>query len=485
MAKIAFIFWNYKINDSLLILIEKEFFLPFIEFLKKNIFSEEITFSFFDNFSLLMFFNAAKDLAKFFPMSIKKLTPNQLTTQKDAIIIRSDFTFYNDFLIIVKKEMLPKISFLKEKKNIIYDFLLEKNRWLLLQFLPKGISVLVTPFYQMTIDFEKGCYPGQEIVARFKSRQRTPLKKIVLLQLKNTYLDESLSKKIREKKKLNDRSEILHVGYSYTWQKIIILALINSQEIINLNHFILNQKKIDFTVLSLPLTEKNQKNSFKEIYNLALEYFHNSDYEKAKTAFKQAVALRPNDELALEGLSLCYEKIGNYQKAIKTNKTIIEHNPLTVMGHTNLSRLYMLLGFKEKAEEESKKATVMLFKKTAQENKAKKSEKPFHKQIEFYQKILQEEANDDIAHFQLGKIYHTSENYPLAKKHLEQAIAINQEFSLAYLLLGEILFQQKQNQKAIAILQKGLEITKKKGELEPLKKITMLLDKITANESRT
>ena len=487
-AKIKFIFWNYKIDDSLLILIEKKSLSQLIQFLKENIFLEKITISALSDFIPLAIFNPA-DLKKLIDdhkeNELGSMKTNQLLKKKAAFVIKTNFTFYNDFIVLIKKDDFSEIN--PVKATDFFDALVfEKSKWLRLEDMDDHPSILETHFYEQAVSFKKGCYPGQEVITKFRTKKRNLFKKIVMLSLKRGNLSPLPQKKAikYDKKKI---LAIFKVKNSPTFKKTFMLASINRHYLNDSNSVLLKGNKEKVEILSLPIKKTSE---FEEHYDLGLKHFHENRITDAKANFEKAIFLKKDYEMALEGLALCEEKLKNFPKAIEINKKIAHKNPSAIMPHTNLSRLYMLSGLINEAEEENKKATVLMFKqsslkkttnglekekskaitKSDAKNNAKNNAK-ITRQIAFYKKILLEEPNDDIAHFQLGKIHYESQEYEKARKYFEKVIVINEKYSLAYYYLGTIFIELGNKHLAKNFLNQGVAVAKENGDFTPLKKI--------------
>ena len=475
-AKIKFIFWNYKVDDGLLVLIEKNSSGDLMRFLKENVFLEKITISPLSDFIPLALFNPA-DLKKLIDnyeeSELESIKTDQLLKKKAAFVIKTNFTFYNDFIVLIKKDNFSAINPVKET-DFFDSLVFEKSKWLRLEDMDNHPSILETHFYEQAVSFEKGCYPGQEVITKFRSKKRKLFKKIVMLSLTR----ESLSPLPQKKAIQYDEKKILaifKVKNSPTFKKTFMLASINRHYLNDSNEVSLKGDKQKIEVLSLPIKKTSE---FEEHYDLGLKHFHENRITEAKTNFEKAIFLKKDYEMALEGLALCEEKLKNFPRAIEINKNIAQKNPSAIMPHTNLSRLYMLSGLINEAEEENKKATVLMFKQSSlkkttddlEKEKSKVSAKT-NRQIAFYKKILLEEPNDDIAHFQLGKIHYESQEYEKARKYFEKVIVINEKYSLAYYYLGTIFIELGNKRLAKNFLNQGVAVAKENGDFAPLRKI--------------
>ncbi len=478
-AKIKFIFWNYRVDDSLLLLTRKENAESLTAFLNENVFLEKLTISPLSDFTPIATFKESnlKKLLADDNEELTKIKTDCLLKREDHFIIKTDFTFHNDFIVVTKKNNLEKISLLKKETDFFDSLVFEKSKWAFIDNLVDSPSVLETHFYQLAVNFTKGCYTGQEVIAKFHSRKGRAVKKLVMLSLAR---EETIAEVRKENLQYDEKKilTIFKIKNSPTFKKIFILALINANYSPELKEIFLNGRRKEISISLLPMKKTTE---FEKHYNLGLEFFHEGNIAQAKINFKKAISLKKDDEAALEALSLCEEKLKNFPKAIEINQAIAKANPSAIMPHTNLSRLYMLSGLIMEAEEENKKATVLMFKQSAKATPSLKAARPRkNRQIDFYKNILKEEPNDDIAHFQLGKIYHEQEQYETARKHFEKTIAINEQYSLAYYYLGNIFFKLGNKNLASNFLKQGIVVAKKNGDFAPLKKIETQLQEVNS-----
>ena len=92
------------------------------------------------------------------------------------------------------------------------------------------------------------------------------------------------------------------------------------------------------------------------LYNLGSRLmYHGSDYAKAAGFLEEAVRLDDTFVEALDNLSVCYRRLGMYDKAIKCSKESIAVFPNGEVAHCNLALIYSLLDQNKDALYEYKK----------------------------------------------------------------------------------------------------------------------------------
>jgi Flp pilus assembly protein TadD len=102
-------------------------------------------------------------------------------------------------------------------------------------------------------------------------------------------------------------------------------------------------------------------NASRADYEKAIDLFAQGRGEEAAAALEALVAREPGHADALESLGMIYYRLGRLDEAIDRTLRLAELKPDLAMAHTNLSVFYMKKGWKEKAEEEKAKATVLSF----------------------------------------------------------------------------------------------------------------------------
>jgi tetratricopeptide (TPR) repeat protein len=86
------------------------------------------------------------------------------------------------------------------------------------------------------------------------------------------------------------------------------------------------------------------------------------------------------------------------------------------------------------------------------------SEKAFHKAIEAYKKILDQNQEDDVSWYNLGRAYNKVNEDQEAAKALKQAVKLKPDNAEYQIELGAIMIKLAQYQEAIPPLKKALEL---------------------------
>ncbi len=258
--------------------------------------------------------------------------------------------------------------------------------------------------------------------------------------------------------------------------------------------------------------------SAEELYLAGLKKHRNKDYEGAIVLLGQAVASDPRHVDSWEALGVLFEKNGRLDEAIAAMQKLAELVPDSIMAHTNLSRFYMKKGMKEKAEEEQSKARILGWKQELASGGAqsgldmasKETAAPtapvladflqkgtpaaaapspaldpavLSKRIEQFERIVAANVQDVMSRLTLGKAYIEARRFDDAARVLQELLAIKEDYSAAYSVLGEAFEKGGKLARAIKTYTKGIEVADKKGDLHPRNQMEAQLQRLTATGS--
>jgi tetratricopeptide (TPR) repeat protein len=94
----------------------------------------------------------------------------------------------------------------------------------------------------------------------------------------------------------------------------------------------------------------------RSIYREAFKHFANGRVEEAIAGYKRAIEVDPAFELAWNGLSMAYRKLGDLDAAIEAAQKLVELAPDDPLSHTNLSIVLMNKGLIPEAEDAKARA---------------------------------------------------------------------------------------------------------------------------------
>jgi len=341
-----------------------------------------------------------------------------------------------------------------------------------------------TPLEETAVAYDKGCYLGQEVVARLKT-YGSPKTALVGLVCSDPGAQ------------LPAVGTALHVGtarvgemrsstYSPTLQAWIGLASLDREHRVpGARHTFRVEGGSDFEteVRALPLVAGKTRTDFATtLYHDALEHFEgdaNDEDDTAITLLKQAILLAPTFEDAYEALGVILHRHHRVDEAIQVMKFLAKLNPNCVMAHTNLSVFYVAKGMITEAEHEKALAQQLEFKleldaraaeKVAEAERARIRHEA-EERIGMFREVLEFDPEDPIATMGLGSAYIQLEAYADAIPHLETATRVKKDYSAAFLNLGKCHEFLGDRAAAIAAYHAGIEAASRKGDLMPLREM--------------
>src|SRR5688500_11559167 len=96
-------------------------------------------------------------------------------------------------------------------------------------------------------------------------------------------------------------------------------------------------------------------------------------------------------------------------------------------------------------------------------------------QIAQFRKMANDDPDNEIGHYRLGKYLKDDAQYEDAVKSFRRTLELSPEFSVVYHLLGDSLAKLGRKDEAIEVLQKGYSIADERGDLLPRDDMSRLL----------
>ncbi len=350
-----------------------------------------------------------------------------------------------------------------------------------------------TTLERSAISYEKGCYLGQEVVARLRAYGSV---KQALMGLEFSGEPETLPEVdtplIAEGKKIG---RIMSSVYSPTLDAPIALAYLDREHRtpgLDLS-FTAGSQAYEATVRVLPLVHSSSRSErAQELYEAALGLFEQDLDDKHGAAIpllEEAILLDPAYEDAYEALGVILNRHQRVDEAIGYMRRLALLNPECIMAHTNLSVFYVAKGMIKEAEEEKAKAGLLEVQKISDDAQAiemaqkerKRLEQEAAERIDMFREVLEIDPEDSVATFGLGKAYMQLSNYADAVPHLKKASEVQKDYSAAYLELGKCFEFLGQIEEAIGAYRQGIEAANRKGDLMPMREMERRLKAIKTN----
>lgn len=342
-----------------------------------------------------------------------------------------------------------------------------------------------TGLQQIAVSYDKGCYLGQEVIARVKTYGAVQ-KALVGLTL--SALPEFNAPIIHEGKTIGTYKSAI---VSSTLNQPIALAYLDKI------HRTPGLKLGDATVVSLPFVKTTtvtyiQPAQAKLKLSEGLAKFSQSEDDDAIVLLNEAIALDPKLADAYEALGVILGRHERIDEAIDLMHKLLEVAPDHVLAHTNLSIFWLKKGDKDKAEEEKAKATVAGMRQAAkaagldfakldaqrQEAEAAKI-KQLEERIELFKQALSFSPDDPLGNFGIGSCYLDLQRYAEAIIPFEKTINAQPSHTVAYLSLGKALEATGEFTRAKEIYKKGIPIASARGDMMPLSEMQQRLEKLT------
>ena len=337
-----------------------------------------------------------------------------------------------------------------------------------------------------SVSYNKGCYIGQEVIARIKT-YGAPNFALMGLIIEGESLPLLDSEIVFDSKKLGVIKSSI---FSYSLQKNIALAYIQKDHRSPDIDFdvIIDNKSYKIRTCLLPFYQpQTRKDHSKILQDKALKlYQEQDDLDQPVALLREAIELDPKNATAYEALGVFLSKQNKLDEAISLMKRLVEIDPEEIMAHSNLSVYYMQQGRIEDAEREKGEATALQFEKAIAENMAKKTTEDKVKQdlaereqkISLFKQVLEIDPIDQVANFGLGSVYHDLKRYEEALPPLQTVIKEYKDYSAAYVLLGKTMEKLSRQNEAIQTYREGIAVASRKGDLMPLKEMQQKLNQL-------
>lgn len=338
-----------------------------------------------------------------------------------------------------------------------------------------------TRLNDLAISYSKGCFLGQETVAKIENNRGAAYFPMML---------ESVSiEKIEMNELINDKNESIgkFVGVTKLNDRMIIHVLLNRENrVVGRKIQLKNEDKLfDVKVLEYPFFATQRKEISKEFYQRGLELFHKGQLDDAIEFLTFSHQFYKNAD-AIEVKGVILGRLEKFAEAIEAMDELQILDPNSVMAHTNKSLFLMRLGKIAEAEEEKSLATVKSFAKFGEEAKIKKQlelekkkkEEEIASRESMFLKVLDIDNEDSIANFGMADIYYLKGKYIDALNHVTLAIKSNPKYSMAYLLKGKICESLLDTDSAREAFEEGIRVATKNGDMMPANEMQSRLNKL-------
>lgn len=342
------------------------------------------------------------------------------------------------------------------------------------------------------VSYEKGCYLGQEVVAKLRtySTVRRALMGLAFMR------DASGAPKPGDALIVDGKpvGEMRSATYSPTLGYLIGMAFLDrdhrdpGSDLTFTCSSLSGPSTVKVCVLPIYQAERREDRA-RRLYDEALVVFEKDQDDRDATAIdhlRESILLDPAFEDAYEALGVILHRHHRVDEAIHYMKKLEALNPDCLMAHTNLSVFYVAKGMIEEAEHEKAKAAVLQIKHTrdarnaddiaAAERERIRSEA--QDRIGMFEEVLEIDPDDALATYGMGAAHMQLNDYEKAVPYLERAAELQQDYSVAFLNLGKCLEFLGQTETAMETYQRGIAAANRKGDLMPMREMERRLQSI-------
>lgn len=184
-----------------------------------------------------------------------------------------------------------------------------------------------------------------------------------------------------------------------------------------------------FCASSQKKTEKERAQNPRYQYNVGIFYLNNGQLEEAVTYLKRSLALKPDFDLALDGMGLAFFMQREFEQAISYFKKCLEINPKMTDAHNHLGTVYQEMGLLDEAEASFRNASADLL---------------YHSR--------------ELPLYNIARLYFTRQKFQEAMDYVNQALIINRRMVLAMNLKGILYENMGKFSDAVTAYQDALKI---------------------------
>lgn len=354
-----------------------------------------------------------------------------------------------------------------------------------------------TTLERTAISYEKGCYLGQEVVARLKAYGSVKQALMGLVFGDIDINDWKIGCGLGVDGKTIGRG--MSMVYSPMLERKIALAYLNRDHRVPGTTLSLqvegHEGAVQAEVRILPFYVSPSREEVAEtLYHAALDLFQDDVDDTDASAIpmlKEAILLQPSFEDAYEVLGVILNRHHRVDEAIYYMNRLKELNPNCIMAHTNLSVFYLAKGMIEEAEVAKAQSAVLQIQHATDDRKAQEMaaqertriQDEARERIEMFLEVLEIDPDDSVATFGLGKAYVQLSQYEEAIPHLLHATEVQKDFSAAYLDLGKCYEFLERLEEAQETYRMGIAIASRKGDLMPMREMERRLKSLSQHEA--
>lgn len=211
----------------------------------------------------------------------------------------------------------------------------------------------------------------------------------------------------------------------------------------------------------------------------AVEAFSYDREDEAILLLQRAIAVCPDHADSYESLGVIFGRHHRYDEAIALMQRLLDVDPSSIMAHTNLSLYYNRQGRIEDAEREAGEALRAKMDRERdqrQRAEAEREREASHaddrqRRAEMFRQVLAIDSEDALGNFGLGELLTEEGSYADAITHLQKALQTDPRYSAAFAALGRAYEASGRHETAVSTYREGIKIAAAKGDLSTANKM--------------
>jgi folate-binding protein YgfZ len=349
-----------------------------------------------------------------------------------------------------------------------------------------------TGLEQHAVSYTKGCYLGQEVIARvrtygalpyglrglvFECAQKDdwPQQMSLLERLPASGEDLHISGRDKSVGQIVSRTLSPLVGYPIAFAYLDKEHRTPGTELdIEVGDGAMTARVALLPFYSAP--DRDERVAY--LYDRAVRVFAQGAEEEALAILEDALQLDPGFSDAYEAIGVILGRSERFHEAIDIFKRLEELVPEAAMVNTNLSLYYMKIGDKTAAESEAAKA---MQKSLAESTGIKVNSDELDAQLleqervdakrklNMFSQVLEIDEEDSVALFGMGNALSVLEDWERAEECYAKASEFDPKNSAVYLARGKVLEALGASDRALDVFRAGMEVASRQGDLMPLK----------------
>lgn len=339
-----------------------------------------------------------------------------------------------------------------------------------------GELINQTILFDTAVDLRKGCFPGQETISKIHNNRGAAWSPVLLESLQGEFKPElNIEGKLVAKTVATGQFDEKKWGLAEVLRDVRVLGLELSP-----------LEGGRFKIHPFPLFAVEPEGKARELFHLGALSFQRGLENEALSLWERSIDLNPTYADAYEAIGVLLGRTGEDEKAIEWMQRLLTICPESTMAHTNLSLSLMRLGKIEEAEYHKSQATISTFaqfgkeanqKKIASEQE-KKSAKEREAREEMFRQVLEIDPEDALANYGLGSIALERSDFSLAHSYFDKVLRSDNRYTVAYLGLGKSLLGMGKKSEARLVLEQGIKVAAKNGDMMPANEMQGLIAEI-------